>query len=97
MQNKFSKYLTGFWKNHNTQKSLLRMIESWKVTLNNGSKVGVIIMDLSKAVSHDFTILSKWFYNNVMVLNPDKCSFMLVGVDDELQIGTSVTRSKAVF
>ena len=29
--------------------------------------------------SHDFTILSKWFYNNFMVLNPDKCSFMLLG------------------
>ena len=49
MQNKFSKYLTAFRKNHNTQNSLLRMIESWKVRLNNGSKVGVIIMDSSKA------------------------------------------------
>ena len=49
MQNKFSKYLTGFRKNHNTQNSLLRMIESWKVRLNNGSKVGVVIMNLSKA------------------------------------------------
>ena len=49
MQNKFSKYLTDFRKNYNTQNSLLRMIESWKVRLNNGSKVGVIIMDLSKA------------------------------------------------
>ena len=49
MQNKFSKYLTGFRKNHNTQNSLLRMIESWKVRHNNGSKVGIMIMDLSKA------------------------------------------------
>ena len=49
MQNKFSKYLTDFRKNYNTQNSLLRMIESWKVRLNNGSKVVVIIMDLSKA------------------------------------------------
>ena len=48
MQNKVSKYLTGFRKNHNTQNSLLRMIESWKIRLSNGSKVGVIIMDLSK-------------------------------------------------
>ena len=183
MQNKFSKYLTGFQKNHNTQNSLLRMIESWKVRLNNVSKVGVKIMDLFKtfdslnhelllaklkaygldsnsvtfmkshltnrlqrckinnsfkeggkvlngvpqrsilgpllfniflndiflslqkcdlanyvddstlytsdksisnimnSLSHDFTILSKWF----MVHDPDKCSFMLLGVDDELQ------------
>ena len=48
MESKFSKYVTGFRKNHNTQNSLLRMIESWKAKLNNGSKVGVIIMDLSK-------------------------------------------------
>ena len=37
------------------------------------------------SLSHDFNIFSKWFYNNFMVLNPDKCSFMLLGVDDELQ------------
>ena len=36
-------------------------------------------------LSHDFIILSKWFHNNFMVLNLDKCSFMLLGVDDELQ------------
>ena len=48
MQIKFSKYLTGFRKNRNTQNSLLRTIESWKVRLN-GSKVGVMITDLSKA------------------------------------------------
>ena len=36
------------------------------------------------SLTHDVTILSKWFYK--MVLNPDKCSFMLLGVDDELQI-----------
>ena len=48
MESKLSKYVTGFRKNHNTQNSLLRMIESWKTKLNNGSKVGVIIMDLSK-------------------------------------------------
>ena len=48
-QNKCSKYLTGFRKNHNTQNSFLRMIKFWKVRLNNGSNVGVILMDLSKA------------------------------------------------
>ena len=36
-------------------------------------------------LSHDFTILSKWFYHNFMVLNSDKYSFMLLGVDDEFQ------------
>ena len=49
MESKFSKYFTGFHKNHNTQNSLLEMIESWKDRLSNGSAVEVIIMDLSKA------------------------------------------------
>ena len=56
MENKFSKYFTGFRKNHNTQNSLLEMIESWKDRLSNGSAVEVIIMDLSKAfgsLDHD--------------------------------------------
>ena len=49
MQNKFSIYLTGFRKNHGTQHTLLKMIETWKTKLNTGHKVGVIYMDLSKA------------------------------------------------
>ena len=48
MENIFSKYLTGFRKNHNTQKFLLKMIKSWKAKLNYESKVRVIVMDLSK-------------------------------------------------
>ena len=36
--------------------------------------------------SHEFTVLSKWFYNNFVVLISDKYSFMLLSVDDELQI-----------
>ena len=37
------------------------------------------------SLSHEVTILSKWFYDNFMVLNTYKCSFMLLGVDDSLQ------------
>ena len=37
------------------------------------------------SLNHEFTILSKWFYNNFMVLIPDKCSLMLLGVDKSLQ------------
>ena len=32
-KNKFSPYLCGFRKNHNTQYSLLKMIENWKKTI----------------------------------------------------------------
>ena len=37
------------------------------------------------SLRHEFTVLSKWFYNNFMVCNPEKRSFMLLGVDDPLQ------------
>ena len=43
------------------------------------------ISNIMDPVSHDFTILSKWSYNNLLILNPDKCFFMLIGVGDELQ------------
>ena len=37
------------------------------------------------SLRHEFTILSKWFYNNFMVRNPEKRSFIMLGVDDLLQ------------
>ena len=43
------------------------------------------VSTITDFLRHEFTILSKWFYNNFMVLNPEKCSFMLLGVDDLLQ------------
>ena len=49
MTTKFSPYLCGFRKNHNAQYSLLKMIETCKKHLDKGEKVGVILMDLSKA------------------------------------------------
>ena len=48
METKFSKFLTGFRKNHNAQNALLRMIENWKMQLNKRKRIGVIVMDLSK-------------------------------------------------
>ena len=49
MSDKFSKYLKGFHKNHNTQHALKNMIENRKSDLNKGSKIGVIFMHLPKA------------------------------------------------
>ena len=43
------------------------------------------VSNILNSLSHDFTVLSQWVYNNFMVLNPDKCSFILLGVDDEFQ------------
>ena len=43
------------------------------------------VSTITNSLRHEFTILSKWFYNNYMVPNSEKCSFMLLGVDNSLQ------------
>ena len=49
MSDKFSKYLTEFPRNHDTQRALLNKIENWKSNPNKRNKMGAISMDLSKA------------------------------------------------
>ena len=49
MEPRFSHLLCGFRKDHNTQHSLLKMLEKWKLFLDKGSNIGAIFMDLSKA------------------------------------------------
>ena len=49
MEPKLSKYLAGFRRNHNIQHPVFRIIELWRALLNKGQKVGVIIMEISKA------------------------------------------------
>ena len=46
---------------------------------------GKRVSTITDSVRYEFTTLSRWFYNNFMVLNPEKCSFMLLGVDESLQ------------
>ena len=42
----FSGLLTGFHKNHNTQHSLLKILELWKEDLDKDNSVGAFFMDL---------------------------------------------------
>ena len=59
MTKKVFPYLCGFRKIHNSQYSLLNVIETWKKHLDNGEKVGVILVELSKAfetISHSLLL-----------------------------------------
>ena len=74
MQNKISKYVTGFCKLHGTQNSLMIMLEKPKNVLDKREYVYVLFMDLSKAfdtINHDL-LLAKLraygFSNNALNL-----------------------------
>ena len=43
------------------------------------------VSTITGSLRNEFTILPKWFYNKFMVRNPEKSSFVLLGVDDPLQ------------
>ena len=49
MDDKLSRQLTGFRKNHSTQNCLLSMIDAWKKIIDKNGTVSAIFMDLSKA------------------------------------------------
>ena len=59
MEDKLSKLLTGFRKNHSTQHCLVNMLEKRKNTFDKGGFVCAIFMDLPKAfdtMNHDLLI-----------------------------------------
>ena len=59
MQNKLSKYVTGFRKSHGTQHSLMIMLEKWKNVLDKGEYICVLFMDLSEVfdtINHDLLL-----------------------------------------
>ena len=54
-----SSLLCGFRKGYNAQHALVRMLEKWKTSLDNGANIGAILMDLSKAfdcIKHDLLL-----------------------------------------
>ena len=66
------------------QNSLLRMIASWNARLNNGSKIGVMIMDLSKtfdSLNHEL-LLAKL---NAYGLDSNSVTFMRSYLTNRLQ------------
>ena len=75
MEAKFSKFLTGFRKKHNTQYARLRMTENLKVQLNKRTKIGVITMYVSKmfdTLNHNLLVAKPKTYS----LNLNAASFI---------------------
>ena len=72
MENKLSKYVTGFHKSHGTQHTLMIMLEKWKNVLHKGEYVHVLFMDISKAfdtINHDLLLAklrAHGFSNNAL-------------------------------
>ena len=48
MQEKLSKHMTGFRKQHGTQYFLITMLGKWTSALDKGRNICVLFMDLSK-------------------------------------------------
>ena len=58
-ENKLSTFLTGFRRNHSTQRCLVSMIENWKNTLGKCGFVNAMFINFSKAfykLNHNFLI-----------------------------------------
>ena len=54
-----SSILCGFRKGYNAQYAIVRVLEKWKSSLDNGENIGAILMDLSKAfdcIRHDLLL-----------------------------------------
>ena len=75
MNDKLSKLLSGFRKNHSIQHCLINMLEKWKNTLDIDGFVCAMFMDLSKALdtmNHDLLIAKLGAYR----FQIDPLSFM---------------------
>ena len=72
ISSKFSPFLYGFRKNHNSQYSLLKVIEVWKKNPDKGNGIAVILMDLSKAfdtINHSLQARSIWLLYDLSQIN----------------------------
>ena len=56
-----SKQQCGFRKDFNAQHSLLKLLEKWRQSLDQGLEFGVLLTDLSKAF--DFFPINFWQHN----------------------------------
>ena len=61
-----SSILCSFRKGYNAQHALVRVLEKWKSSLDNGENIGAILMDLSKAfdcIRHDLLLQNSYGFS----------------------------------
>ena len=99
MENKLSKFITGFRKLHGTQHAMVTMLEKWRKALDKKEYICVLFMDLSKAsdtINHDL-LLAKLrayaFSKNALNL---MCSY-LKNRKQRVQINNNFSAAKTVI
>ena len=45
----FSLFVSAYWKSFSTEHHLIRLLEDWRIKLDNNNVVGAILIDLPKA------------------------------------------------
>ncbi len=76
MNGKLSDLLLAYRKDCSTQHVLLHAIDEWKVALDNGQHVGVVLMDLSKAfdaIPHGLLLTKLYTYG----ISNDACKMII--------------------
>ena len=99
MENKLSKFITGFRKLHGTQHSMVTMLEKWKKALDNKEYIGVLFIDLSKVfdtINHDLLLAKLHAYGfSINALNL-MCSY-LKNRKQRVQINNNFSATKSVI
>ena len=99
MENKLSKFITGFRKLHGTQHSTVTMLEKLKKVLDKKEYICVLFMDLSKAsdtINHDLLLAKLHAYGfsiNALIL---MCSY-LKNRKQRVQINNNFSATKSVI
>ena len=88
-----SDFLSAYWKHHSFHTTLLRLVEDWKKSLDDGKLVAMVAMDLSKAfdsLPHSLLISKLRAYG----LDNSSCAFLqnyLTGRFQRVKVGDELS------